>query len=441
MALLAIILVFTNVWRFHDAFSQYTGSIPAAKVMLVASGLMLLMSKPDKFFPEVFGSKVGKYLGLYLIAAVISVPFSYLRGGAIERLIDLLIGSIPFVLITAAAARNDETLSRILKATVIGTIVAALIMAVGLGLVSNGADGPRTSLRGMYDPNDIGAVAAACAAFAIWLIKDKSRIWQLVGYAGLAASGYIVIRTYSRGAALATGTLVLAATFLTKDAVPRWVRSAIIPAVLLAFVFAPAKYRDRISTLGTVEADYNLTANTGRIEIWKRGLGYIASRPLTGVGLGQYDQAEGRWGSEQGISRGWKWSAAHNMYLEYTAETGLLGGVGLFGMLIATLAMCFKRMRATARTPADEERRRMAMAVFLATLTFCVAAIFVSAAQSPMLLFLVSLGIGLSLREYGAPVRRAAERIMRNRTGARIPKRLPVQPTRPLSPNWAQDVR
>lgn len=396
---IAVILAFTNVWRLHDAFSNYTGPIPAGKVMLVVCAIALIANgQAISYLGTLRATRLWKYFVMYWVAALMSIPFALHRSAALQRLFDLAIGSLPFVVVTALAARTDEGLSKLLKSCVLACILAASIMAAGFGLVSDGADGPRTSLYGAYDPNDIALVAVTCAAFALWLIRDRAILWRIVGLIGIASSGYILVRSYSRGGTVAMCLLALTAMFTSRKAIPGWVRLAIGPAAAIAFLLAPAKFRDRIATLGTVEQDYNTSAESGRLEIWKRGLGYMARRPLNGVGIGQYDKAEGDWANSRGITI-WKWSAAHNMYVEYGAETGVLGLVGLVGMLWITASTHFKRMRQKGDfSPAELESRRMSMAIFLSIVGFCVGATFVSAASSPMLLFLVSLGLGSSIR-------------------------------------------
>ena len=43
----------------------------------------------------------------------------------------------------------------------------------------------------------------------------------------------------------------------------------------------------------TSDSDYNHTSETGRMQIWSRGIGYMLANPLLGVGPGNFPSAEG----------------------------------------------------------------------------------------------------------------------------------------------------
>src|SRR5690606_7342612 len=74
--------------------------------------------------------------------------------------------------------------------------------------------------------------------------------------------------------------------------------------------------------------DYNWSGNSesGRMEGWKRGIGYMLRRPLTGVGARAFPVAEGQLSplaERQQYGMGVKWSAAHNSFVAIGAELGV----------------------------------------------------------------------------------------------------------------------
>src|SRR5678815_3555338 len=97
--------------------------------------------------------------------------------------------------------------------------------------------------------------------------------------------------------------------------------------------------RDRYwQQMGTIasESDYNRTDETGRVQIWKRGIGYMLSNPLLGVGAGNFPAAEGLlspFAQRQQFGVGVRWSAAHNTLVQVGAELGVVGLV-LFVALV-----------------------------------------------------------------------------------------------------------
>ena len=79
-------------------------------------------------------------------------------------------------------------------------------------------------------------------------------------------------------------------------------------------IAAPQGYWEQMGTLTSLEEDYNWDAESGRREVWIRGMGYMLSRPIFGIGLGNFGRAEGtiserartRFADDPGI----KWSVA-----------------------------------------------------------------------------------------------------------------------------------
>ena len=148
-----------------------------------------------------------------------------------------------------------------------------------------------------------------------------------------------------------------------------------------------------MSTLTDVGTDYNLTESDGRIAVWTRGLGYIARSPLVGVGAGAYPIADGRWAVQHGFLKAFKWSAAHNLFIETAAELGLPGFVALLCSLFP-IVFTWRRLSALpSRSDEDERLRRAVETIALTTLTYLLATMFVNALFGPMLLTLISLNI------------------------------------------------
>lgn len=296
------------------------------------------------------------------------------------------------------AVRGVGDVSRLLRSMVVMQVLMGVLIAAGFGVVLNGADGARTTLAGSYDPNDLALVMASCGAASLWALRDNKLVWRFAGLIGLVLGMYVIIRTYSRGGAISFAVMVIMSLVLARRAVPMWLRLAMFPAVAAALLLAPQKYIERLSTLGTVSQDYNITDETGRTKIWKRGIGYFLSRPITGVGAGQFGQAEGRYGREElGRNAGWKWSAAHNMYVESLAEIGLPGFLSLLGMLVPSVTLWWRVRAHPPRSDDELQYQRQVETVAVAVITFMVGATFLSATYSPMVMLLAALGIALRI--------------------------------------------
>lgn len=402
-ALLAIIVL---VGRLHDAVTRGSGSLPAGKVVIALTYLALLLGPTGALLRQLWSTTAGKSFLLFTASLFLSVPLSLHRSASLKLSTDFLIGSFPVALVIVLAIRSLDDLERLFKAFIVVVICMGAVIALGFGTVFYGPDGPRTTLSGMYDPNDLALVVATCTAFSIWALRDPALKWRLLGAVGIGLGAYMVARTYSRGGSIALGLLIVTTVLFAGKTLPNWIRLSLVPAAVIGLLLAPAKYRERLSTLGTVSQDYNANAREGRMAIWKRGVGYYAGRPITGVGVGQFSFAEGKYIMAQGTFKAWKWSAPHNMYVEAAAELGTLGLLGLLGSLIPT-ALWARRVTKNVKEYSERERRA-AMTLMLAIVTYMGGAVFLSATLSPMTSVLAAVGIGLPFALRGAVRSRAA---------------------------------
>ncbi|WP_145978980.1 O-antigen ligase family protein [Gemmatimonas phototrophica] len=398
LRVVAVAFLLFNVGRLHEAFSSFTGSLPVAKVLLALGALALAMSNPLPRIATAWTTKPAKALAAFSAAILLSVPFSYYRTESIEISLQFFLASIPIVMITVLSIRQIEDLERLFRTATAVVLVEFVLIAAGFGADISDGEGARVSLGGSYDPNDLAIVTATCLPFCVWTLRDRSFAWRAIGLVALLGGMFVVVKTGSRGGFLAVATMLTLLVLATRSFAPAWLRLAMIPAFIGAIVLAPESYRDRLLTLTALSEDYNTSAISGRQEIWKRGAVYFAKRPLTGVGIGQFQVAEGRWGADNGYERGWKWSAPHSMYVESAAELGIFGVGALLALLGSGLQ--FTRRTAGVGLPKAHPDKRVAAAgsaLFLALCTFGVGAAFITAALSPAFMLLASLIIGFEV--------------------------------------------
>jgi O-antigen ligase len=139
-----------------------------------------------------------------------------------------------------------------------------------------------------------------------------------------------LLLTSSRGGFLAFLSVLAILTLssvgrpaVTKN-VGRLRRNALLSLLLVASLFAivwpqlPVATRDRIASLTSIESDYNLDATnrTGRGSIWARAISATAERPI-GYGVASFPMVD--------MLRGGRFKAAHNSYIQYAVELGVLG--------------------------------------------------------------------------------------------------------------------
>lgn len=326
LALFALTIV--TVSRVHQALGL--GALrPALFLFLFAIGYVVLNPKTmrsDLLFrtwpPKVF-------VGLGIMACV-SVPFGMSMGGSAMFIISTFSKVLLFGLFLVAAMRRTGDLRLFIGAYVIscGILVwfAAFVFSVSqFGAVSR--------LGGLYtyDSNDLGLVLMVGLPLSIMTMQtaiDRKTKW--LSAAIIAGIGVAIALSGSRGGFLGLLAVGVALLFALKQ-VSIVKRLGFVLAVGLSLaIAAPQGYWEQMQTITNPTADYNWDSNYGRRQVWTRGLGYFASNPITGIGIGNFGRAEGTISEvaqnfENRTGERLKWSVAHNSFLEPLAEMGLPG--------------------------------------------------------------------------------------------------------------------
>jgi O-antigen ligase len=154
--------------------------------------------------------------------------------------------------------------------------------------------------------------------------------------------------------------------------------------------------------MGTIlsDADYNQTSESGRLQIWQRGIGYMFQHPILGVGANNFGMAEGTlspMAERQQFGAGVRWNAAHNSLVQVGAELGL-PGLALFIAIIATAfaALARPRRRPGVERDVQEPSPELRQALTASLIGFVVGAFFLSLAYSEMLFTLVAMAVSLT---------------------------------------------
>jgi O-antigen ligase len=126
----------------------------------------------------------------------------------------------------------------------------------------------------------------------------------------------------------------------------------------------------------------------------------VEQRPVLGIGVGAFPVAEGTLSviGRELASRGsgFKWSVAHNSFVETAAELGIPGIVLFVSLLVVTIAT-MARIRSGRRYGPLISKRETALGQMMvgSLLGYCVGGFFVSAEYYSYLYFLVGLAVGL----------------------------------------------
>jgi O-antigen ligase len=278
--------------------------------------LFLISSKPGAQVPLSMIPQVKIVLAIFALILV-SVPFSVWPGQSFNR-VEYFLLTVIFFLLSIYSVNNPADLRKLLWAFIGGVVLLAFFT-----INSTGAG--RHSASATYDPNDIAMLFVITLPIIYFFMTNQNGIAKIIAFLFMLTIIFAFILTGSRGGFL--GFFVIMMLIFFMDKFRSWtVKILILGVLIFSFVqFAPDTYWERISTILNYEEDYNMTSETGRKTIWLQGLGLMKDNPVTGVGAGAFTTAMGYAYGE----RGFKWSTAHNAFVEIGAELGI-GGFVLF---------------------------------------------------------------------------------------------------------------
>ncbi|MCE5231184.1 O-antigen ligase family protein [bacterium] len=208
-----------------------------------------------------------------------------------------------------------------------------------------------------------------------WFASGRRRIaaWSLLGFLAL-----VMVLTMQRAGWLGfTGGCIVGsacATWMSVRDTRAWGRFAIrlgyvlALLVVVALVLAFTNHFVRSRMLG-------LVAFHDRTDIWRAAIGMIETKPIAGVGLGNYTQWHIKLYTPDNIvywlQPNWK-STAHNLYLHIFAERGIVGLIFILGIMAAAARLIVARVseiRGTALFSATDRMVVVAVAGALVALS------------------------------------------------------------------------
>jgi probable O-glycosylation ligase (exosortase A-associated) len=252
----------------------------------------------------------------------------------------------------------------------------------------------------MYDVNDLALhlnmALPMVLFFAMSIDGRRIRVglWVLAVFVAVS-----ILMTESRGGFLTLGIL-FTALWVGARGIKIWMRLVPAIALIVGFFFLPEPVQDRLSTLFSLTEDYNYTEEQGRVEIWKRGLGYLSDHPLTGVGIANFPVAEQTL-SDRALYTGTAPArVTHNSFLQVAAETGIPGFLLYLGAFLTAfhrLGHLRGRLKRVRNSPVAGELALMSGFLFMSLLAFCVGGFFLSLGYTPVLFSVIALIAGFDI--------------------------------------------
>ena len=384
----AALYIASAVGRVQDVFPV----LSPLHLALLSSGFAILCVALDSGAL----SRVNAALGIgttwcvvgLLIWAVLGVPTSLWPGGSVDILRTILVKVVLMYFVLVGAVRHPRDVERLAGAYVGSVMLYAVMVLIRF---HGNQDAIRTHGLYDYDSNDFATLVASTLPIGVHFVVSRGwRITRVAGIAGLMALLAAFVWADSRGGflALLAAALVLLFCYRTVSPVTR-----IVVAVVLVLGFsaaAGASFWARMNTIASPGQDYHVTSSEGRVQLWERGMGYMAARPVFGVGVGAFPTAEGRLSPEsreaQAHGRGQKWSEPHNSFVQVGAELGVPGLLLFLGMLWTGL-----------RGLRGMQDPGLAVSLVAAMAAFAVGGFFLSLAYKEMLYTLLSLSVAMRL--------------------------------------------
>ena len=401
----ALFILF-SVWSFillcrPQDYLLFLGSLRPTLVVGVFTLLIYLLN-PKEDYDKIFNSKQFRLFIYFLIIMIIGVPFSYYRSASLKDILNYGSIHVLFFLLFYQLVNSIQKIRLLLFSCCCGASIYAIFVLV-LGEFSQG----RIAYGNMFDPNDIAFFIICFIAFnLLFLSKDNTSFVKLISIANLIICVIVLLKSGSRSGFLACSTLFaylffVKTTTVNISLVKKLVLAMTVIVVLLSFNMLSERYR----TILDVQDDYNVTAETGRITIWKIGLRLMMAKPLTGVGMNRFNEGVGRDREARGLLST-QWQAPHNSIVQVGAETGVFGLL-LFCVMSFNVFNITGKIRDNSRSEKLIRIAEMTRAGFIGHI---VSAMFLGQAYSVYWIFYIILSAVLQrLLEKEQPVHESTQ--------------------------------
>lgn len=233
-----------------------------------------------------------------------------------------------------------------------------------------------------------------------WMTLAKTKRTKLLVLAAVALEIVALVLTFTR-----TGVIigvVIAALFLMRGLVritPLRI-FAVLGMMAMAWTALPGPYKERVLNFSMYTSSVSVNS---RLELQKAAARYTIENPITGLGVGGFGEEFVHEGNETSATmrymvyhNGWQaiFIGTHNMYLQITADTGLVGLVFYLAFFVVLLNRLFA-LRRYYIAKEDHLGSTLTDTSLIAIIAFLVCAIFLHALHQEIWWMLVALGVAL----------------------------------------------
>ena len=374
--------ILTAVARVHQLFPALEPIHITVITGLLAIGLYAFDTSEERQTRSVL-VPTTRLIAALVFWMILSVTNALVISNSFDLVFNNFLKTALMSIIIAASVRGMRDVERLALVYFAGAVLYSTVIVSRFDLGSG--DAWRLGHLYYYDANDFATFVVTALPLGIYFLHaGRSMAVRMFAAAGLVILTLGFVWSGSRGGFIALFAVV-GFVVLRFSAIPlRWRLSATALVAVILLMTASDHYWEQMGTI-TSDADYNHTSESGRLQIWSRGIGYMLDNPVLGVGPGNFQTAEGTLSplaERQQFGIGVRWNAPHNSFVQVGAELGFPG----IALYIAVIVSAFRALRRSAAlTPA----------LTAALLGFAVGSFFLSLAYSEMLYTLVALSVGV----------------------------------------------
>jgi len=386
-----IVLIITH-GIFYDLIGQGTEHMPLFGGLAVFA-VVLIRQKWSGVSPDLF---------FMILAIVLAMAFSGLLGIQQDvSLITLMLYMKGFLLLVllAGCLNTEKEIELItlywLFALTVGGIFTIYQFKTGSMTINTMYDKRAAGLRG--DPNDTAMLLVAGIPLAFyWFTKSTKLIMKAVFVISIVFIMTGMVLTESRGG-FVTLLFIMLIYLIKRPSIKLFFLGFLLLMGLAAL--SPQSYMDRMATLFTGREEFQSHSLKKRATLQKIGLEIFMANPFIGVGPGNFSKAfmekyrPGQFVNTSLNTKGTKtFAVAHNMYLEFFVENGLLGGSLFLLLLYKSLQgiVGFAKLRNTT-----DNNLGLGFSIVLSNSGMLFAGLFLSQAKNSVLW--AGLGIGFAI--------------------------------------------
>jgi O-antigen ligase len=329
-----------------------------------------------------------------LIWLTLSLSWAGNPDSGLEALWQWWLAGVGFLIaITTIATRRQARL--FVTALVVGAVLSAVVGFLGESLSTSAsalelaAEDRRRLGAILDDPNYVGAGLVAAIMLATGLLQARSPLASALLVGAMGVMTLAVAATESRGALVACGVAVLGALLFYSGRRAQVVTFLAALAALGAMWFSVNPHAwERVSEFDS--------SGTGRSALWEVAWRITQDHPVVGVGLDNFVEEAPKYTTQPGKLEAVRDIAerphvAHNVYLQFLAETGFIG----LGLFLGLLFSCARAAWLAGRLfdlKQDREMAALARGCLVAIIAFASASVFISNGDDVRYWLLLALG-------------------------------------------------